>query len=99
MGRLRRGGIYGVRDVATALGVEPRELALMIRSGQIPGAAWAKALDAEKKPKKRTEHAALEFSVTSHQRISPQDAWFVGWRQVAHMCRYGRVRPHAPGGW
>ena len=60
MGHLRRGGIYGVRDVATALGVEPRELALMSRSGQIPGAAWAEALDAEKKPKKRTEHAALE---------------------------------------
>jgi hypothetical protein len=51
MGRLRGGGIYGGRDVAVALGVEPRELIAMVRSGDLPGAAAAKALEAHKRAK------------------------------------------------
>jgi hypothetical protein len=34
--------------------------------------AWAEALDAEKKPKQRTEHAALEFSVISEPAAPTQ---------------------------
>ena len=49
MGHLRGGGVYGVRDVADALGVDPHDLALSIRSGEVLSAAWAKALEAEKK--------------------------------------------------
>jgi hypothetical protein len=51
MGRLPGGGVYGARDVAAALGVEPRDLAAMIRAGKVPSAAWVEALQAEKKPK------------------------------------------------
>ncbi len=29
--------------------VDSRDLAAMIRSGEVPGAAWVKALDAERK--------------------------------------------------
>jgi len=49
MGHLRGGGVYGVRDVADALGVDPHDLALMIRSGEVLSSVWAKALAAEKK--------------------------------------------------
>ena len=36
MGRLRGGGIYGMRAIADALGVDPRELAAMIRADEVP---------------------------------------------------------------
>ena len=51
MGRLRGGGIYGVSDAAAALRVDPRELVATIRSGELPGAAWAKALEAHARAK------------------------------------------------
>ena len=64
MGRLRGGGIYGVRDVAAALGVDPRELVAMIRAGEVPGAAWAKALEAHKREKAMADfiRSATEIS-------------------------------------
>ena len=51
MGRLRGGRIYGVRDIAAALGVDPRDLISMVRAGELPGAAAAKALEAHKRTK------------------------------------------------